>query len=215
MGENNLTLRPEELWPAVAPGSARIGRKIIAAKRNILGGRHNRFAAGWAEYVIRRHHEQPGFQLCFHRERHVDSHLIAVEVRVISGANQGMDPDSFAFNEHRFKGLDREPMQGRRAVEQDWVAFGNLFQDVPDFRRLPLDHLFRRTHGVDIAQLLEAPNNEWLEKHQRHFLRQPALVQLELRPNYDHRTSGVIDALAEQVLTEPSALALKHVAERL
>ena len=39
-------------------------------------------------------------------------------------------------------------------------------------------------------------------------------MQFQFRTNDDDGTSGVIDALAEQVLTEPSAFALEHVAER-
>src|SRR5208283_3044327 len=42
-----------------------------------------------------------------------------------------------------------------------------------------------------------------------------ALMQLELRPDDDHRAAGVVDALAEQVLAEPAALALDHVGQRL
>ena len=51
-------------------------------------------------------------------------------------------------------------------------------------------------------------------KHERHLLRQTALVELELGTDDDDRTARVIDALAEQVLAETSALALEHVAER-
>src|SRR6187399_1472584 len=41
------------------------------------------------------------------------------------------------------------------------------------------------------------------------------LVQLELRARHDHRTTGVVDALAEQVLAEATLLALEHVGQRL
>src|SRR6202521_3001043 len=40
-------------------------------------------------------------------------------------------------------------------------------------------------------------------------------MQLELWTNHNHRAAGIIDALAEQVLTEAAALALDHVGERL
>src|SRR5207244_6361127 len=53
------------------------------------------------------------------------------------------------------------------------------------------------------------------EQLQWHLLRQTALLEPQLRPDDDHRTTGVVDALAEQVLTEPSLLALQHVRERL
>ena len=95
------------------------------------------------------------------------------------------------------------------------MALGHFFQDVPDFGRLALDHLLGRAHGVHVAEFLQAADDERLEQHERHLLRQTALVQLELRPDDDDRTARVIDALAEQVLAETAALALEHVGKRL
>ena len=40
------------------------------------------------------------------------------------------------------------------------------------------------------------------------------MVELELGTNDDDRTTGVIDALAQKILTEASLLALEHIAER-
>src|SRR4029450_4943893 len=57
--------------------------------------------------------------------------------------------------------------------------------------------------------------DERLEQLQRHLLGKTALVQLELGTDDDHRTAGIVDSLAEQVLTEPALLALEHVGERL
>ena len=68
---------------------------------------------------------------------------------------------------------------------------------------------------MHVAALLEHADDERLEQHERHLLRQAALVQLQLRPDDDDGTAGVIDALAEQVLPETAALALEHVGERL
>src|SRR5260363_61626 len=39
-------------------------------------------------------------------------------------------------------------------------------------------------------------------------------MQLQRRANHNHRTAGIIDALAEQVLTETSALPFDHISER-
>ena len=47
------------------------------------------------------------------------------------------------------------------------------------------------------------------------FFGKTALVQLEFGTDHDDRTSGVVDALAEQVLTEAALLALERVGERL
>src|SRR3546814_628950 len=54
-----------------------------------------------------------------------------------------------------------------------------------------------------------------LEQLERHFLRQAALVQLQFGTRHDHRPAGIVDAFAEQVLTEATLLALQHVGERL
>src|SRR5437879_1994862 len=80
--------------------------------------------------------------------------------------------------------------------------------------RLALDHLFGRTNGVNVAKLFEAADDERLEKHERHFLRQTALMQLEFRADDDDGAAGIIDALAEEILAEASALALEHIAQR-
>ncbi len=106
-------------------------------------------------------------------------------------------------------------MQGRRAVEQDRVPLRDFFQNVPDLRRLALDHLLGAAHRVHVAEILETPNDERLEQNQRHLLRQAALMQFQFRTDHDDRTARVIDALAEQVLTETSALALEHVAQAI
>src|SRR4051794_8343937 len=40
-------------------------------------------------------------------------------------------------------------------------------------------------------------------------------MQLEFGTDDDHRTAGIVDALAEQVLAEAPLLALQHIGERL
>src|SRR5690606_12818386 len=62
---------------------------------------------------------------------------------------------------------------------------------------------------------IKARVDEGLEELKRHLLRQTALVQLQFRTGHDDRTAGIVDALAEQVLTEAALLALEHIGERL
>src|SRR5579884_3859609 len=50
--------------------------------------------------------------------------------------------------------------------------------------------------------LLQLVVNEWLEKLEGHLFGQTALMELEFRPHDNHGATGVIDALAEQVLAE-------------
>jgi len=66
---------------------------------------------------------------------------------------------------------------------------------------------------VDISELFESADDEWLEQNKRHLLGKTALVELELGADDDDRTAGVVHALAEEVLAETATLALEHVAE--
>src|SRR6266446_4320230 len=94
------------------------------------------------------------------------------------------------------------------------MTLGYFVKNVPDLRRLALDHLFRAAHRVHVTEVFQPADNEWFEKHERHLLWQTALIQLQLRADDDNRAARIIDAFAEQVLAETAALALEHVAQR-
>ena len=113
------------------------------------------------------------------------------------------------------KRLDAETVQRRRAVQQHRVVLDDLAQDVPHLGLLALDQPLRALDRLDVAAVLELADDERLEQLERHVLRQPALVELELGTDHDHRAARVVDALAEQVLAEAALLALEHVGERL
>ena len=91
----------------------------------------------------------------------------------------------------------------------------HFFENVPNDRLLPLDHFARLLDRGGVLLLLKLVVDEWLEQLERHLLRQTALMQFQLRTDDDHRTSRVIDALAEQVLTKTSLLALQSSRQRL
>jgi hypothetical protein len=145
----------------------------------------------------------------------VHGHLVAVEVGVERRADQRVQLDRLALDQHRLKRLDAQPVQGRRAVQHHRMLADHLFEDVPDHGLLVLDHLLRGLDGRGQPHGLQLVEDERLEQLERHQLRQAALVELELRPDHDHRAAGVVDPLAEQVLAEASALALDHVGEAL
>src|SRR6185503_15311321 len=148
---------------ALVANGARLGREVVAAERDVLGRRHDGLAAGRAEDVQRRHHEEAGLQLRLDGKRDMHGHLVPVEVRVVGGADQRMNADGFALDEHGLERLDGKPVQRRRAVEQHGVALGDFFKDVPNLRGLALNHLLGAAHRVDVAQFLEAANDERLE----------------------------------------------------
>src|SRR3954464_2339360 len=95
------------------------------------------------------------------------------------------------------------------------MLFDDLCERIPHFDGLQLDHLFGGLDRADQALLLETVVDERLEELEGHLLRQAALMELELGADDDDGTAGVVDALAEQVLTEASVLALEGVGERL
>ncbi len=142
-------------------------------------------------------------------------HLIAVEVGVVRRAHQRVELDRLAVDELRFEGLDAEPVQRGRAVQHHRVLAHHLREDVPDLRALLLHHLLCGLDGGHMAALLELRVDERLEQLERHARRQTALMQTEFGAHDDHRATGVVHALSEQVLPEATRLALQHVGERL
>ena len=177
--------------------------------------RHDRATRRRRQDVVGAEHEHAGLGLRLGRQRHVDGHLVAVEVGVERGADQRVDLQRLALDQHRLEGLDAEAVQRRCTVEQHRVLLDDVFEHVPHLRAATLDHALG---GLDVLRQLEvdeALHDERLEQLERHQLRQTALVQLQRRAGHDDRTTRVVDALAEQVLAEPALLALEHVGQRL
>ena len=145
----------------------------------------------------------------------MDGHLVTVEVGVERRADERMDLEGLALDQHGLEGLDAEAVQRRRTVEEHRMLLDDVFEDVPHLRATTLDHALG---GLDVLRQLEVDetlHDERLEQLERHQLRQAALVQTQRRAGHDDRTARVVDALAEQVLTEAALLALEHVGQRL
>ena len=102
---------------------------------------------GRRQDVVGAQHQHLGLDLRFRRERHVDRHLVAVEVGVESGADQRVDLDRLALDQDRLERLDAETVQRRRAVEQHRVVLDHLFEDVPDLGILLLDEFLGLLDG--------------------------------------------------------------------
>src|SRR5450830_950923 len=190
-------------------------REVVEAEHDVLRRHDDRLAVRRVQDVVGRHHQHARFQLRFQRQRNVHGHLIAVKVGVERGANQRMQLDRLALDQYRLERLDAETMQRRRAVEQYWMLADHLVENIPNLGLLLLDQLLRLFHRGGQALGVEPRVDKRLEQFERHLFRQPALVQLELGTDHDHRAAGIVDALAEQVLAEPALLALEHIGERL
>ena len=200
---------------ALALGSPLFLRQIINSEDDVLRGNGQRGAVGRRQDVARGEHEDGSLDLRLGRERDVNGHLVAVKVGVERRADQGMDLDRFALHQHRLEGLNAQPMERGSAVEQHRMVADDVFENVPHHGLLPLDHFLGRLDGGALAGLLQPVIDERLEELKRHLLRQPALVQLELRTDDDHRAARIIHALAEQILTEAPLFPFEGVGERL
>src|SRR5262249_19046760 len=82
-----------------------IGGQVKATHDNVLTGRDDGLTVGRAEDVVGGHHEHGRFDLGLDGQRQVDGHLVAIEVGIESLADQRMDADGVAFDEHRFERL--------------------------------------------------------------------------------------------------------------
>ena len=189
--------------------------EVVRTDDHVLRRRDQRTAVGRAEHIVGAEHEHSGLGLGLRRQGQVHSHLVAVEVGVEGGAHQRMQVDRLALDQHRLEGLDAETVQGRCTVEEHRMLLDDVFEDVPHLRATTLDHALGRLDVLSQLSVNQALHHERLEQFERHDLGQTALVELEGRTDHDDRTARVVDALAEQVLTEPALLALQHVAERL
>src|SRR5436853_783577 len=193
---------------------SRILSYVITTQSYVLTWRGDRFTARWREDIVRSEHQHARFQLRLDRQRNVHCHLVAIEVGVVRGANERVNANGFTLDQLRFKRLNREAVQSRSTIQEHRMAPGYFVKNVPHFGRLALNHLFRAAYRVDVPEIFQPTNDERLEKNECHLLRQPALIQLELRTDDNHRAARVSDAIAEQMLTEGPALAFEHVPQR-
>ncbi len=118
--------RPSPLAPDLGLG------QVVQTEDEILRGHRDGLTGRRRKDVVRSQHQDRSFDLRFRAERDVHGHLVTVEVGVEGGADQRMDLDGLAFDEHGLKRLDAQAVERRSAVEQDRVVLDDLFEDVPD-----------------------------------------------------------------------------------
>ena len=147
-------------------------------------------------------------------ERHVDGHLVAVEVGVECGTHERVELDSVAFDEYRPECLDALAVQGRRAVQEHVLVFDHFFENRPHFRHAVFDEAARAADVVGELALEQSCDDERAEELERHVLGQTALIELEFRTDDDDRAARVVDALAEQVLAEVARACPSDFGER-
>src|SRR5262245_58239223 len=141
----------------------------------------------------------------------MDGHLVAVKVSVERGADERVDLDGFALYQNRLERLYAQAVQCRSPVQQYRVLADDFFQNIPDNSLLALNHLFGLLYGRRVIVSLSLVGDVALEQLERHRPWQAALVESELRADDDYRAARIVDAFAEQVLTEAALLAFQGV----
>ena len=110
VGEQRLVRALEEHSLALC-AVALLGQ-VVDAEHHILRRHRDRAAVGRLQEVVRREHEEAALGLRLDRERQVDCHLVAVEVRVECGTNERVKLDCLTLDQNRLEGLDAEAVQG-------------------------------------------------------------------------------------------------------
>src|SRR5438876_2547753 len=119
----------------------RILGQEVTPQHHVLAGLRHRPAVGRLEDVVRRNHQQPRFELRLERQRHVHGHLVAVEVGVERGADERMNPDRLALDEHRLERLNAQAVERGRAVQEHRMVLDDLLEDLVYLRRFLLHDL--------------------------------------------------------------------------
>ena len=191
------------------------GGQVVAAQDHILRRHGNRCAVRGLQQVAGSQHQHLGLTAGILAQRQMDCHLVTVEVGVECGTCQRVQLDGTALHQHRVESLNAQTVQGRCTVQQNGVALDHGLQAVPHFGLSALHHLAGGLDVVGNTLLHQILHDKGLEQLQSHFLGQTALIHLQLRADDDNRTTGVVNTLAQQVLTEAALLALQHIGKAL
>src|SRR6185312_9833787 len=189
--------------------------QVVQTDDHVLRWQGHRTAIRRLEDVVRGEHQDASLGLRLDGQRQVNCHLVTVEVGVERGTHERVKLDGLTLDELRLEGLDAQTVQGGCAGQQHGALADDLLQHIPHLGTAALDHALGALDVLRVAQVDQALDHERLEQLQGHLLGKTTLVQLELRADDDDRTARVVDALAEQVLAEPTLLTLEHVAQGL
>ena len=199
---------------AFSDGSRSLLCQIVDSKYHVLRGHRHRTAVRRFQQVVRREQQEPALCLCFHGQGQMNGHLVTVKVCIECSTHQRMQFDRLTFHKDRLKCLNSQSVQRRRTVQHDRMLFDDFLQHIPHFRLQTFHHFLGALDIVCGIVCHQFFHNKGLEQLDRHLLRKTALVDLQLRPDHDNRTSGIIHTFPKQILTETAGFTLQHVGQR-
>ena len=136
------------------------------------------------------------------------SHLVTVEVCVERSTYQRMQLNCLTFYQNRLERLNTKTVKRWCTVQHYRMLADNVLKDIPDLR---LQLCYHKLCGLDVACNISCGqflHNKRLKQLDCHLLRKTTLVNLKFRTNYDNGTTGIVNTLTKQVLTETSLLTL-------
>ena len=172
-------------------------RQPVHANDHLVAGDGHGTTVCRLQDVVGRQHQHPRLGLGLGRQWQVNGHLVTVEVGVEGRTDERMELNRLALDQLRLEGLDTEAVQGWCTVQQHRVLGDDLLQHIPHDGALPLHHALSGLDVLSMVEIVQAFHHEGLEQFEGHGLRQAALMQLQLGTNHDHRTTRIVDALAE------------------
>ena len=108
----------------------------------------------------------------------MNRHLVAIKGCIVWCADQRMDSNGVALDQDGFESLNGQTVKRGGAIKQNRMTLRHFLQNVPYLGSLAFDHLTSASNRMDKTKLLQSPNNERLEKRQRHLLGNAALMKL-------------------------------------
>ena len=106
--------------------------EVINAEHHILRGNGERHAVRGRKNIVRAEHEHGRFHLRLWRKGNVHGHLVAVEVSVEGRANERVNTDGLAFDQHRLESLNAKAVKKNAngslfsSTAPVWVRISNL-----------------------------------------------------------------------------------------
>ena len=94
---------------------------VVQAQYDVLRRHDDGITRCWRQNVICRHHQGTRFKLRFERQRHVNRHLVSVEVSVVRRTDKRVKLNGLTFNEHGFERLNTQTVERWCAVQKNRV----------------------------------------------------------------------------------------------
>ena len=185
--------------------------KIERTEDHVLCRNRNRLSVLRTKQVVCGKHKEPCFRLRFRRKGNVNRHLVAVKVRVERRTNKRVQFQRSAFNENGLERLNAETVKRRRAVKHYGIFLDYVFKCVPNAVFRSFNGFLRALDVQVLVKVGQSLHYKRLEKFESHFFRKTALIDFKFGADNDNGTSRIVNTFAEQVLSETSLLAFKHV----